>query len=169
MPRLNAYFSGAVFLFFSALMGCGIEGNPRAGYLVGCCNYVSTGFCLNDFYVRRIERFSIRDFVLTSLYDNDDNFMFSIYEGSHPQVDEGDVGEITERNGLKVKKFKGDPEQVLVSIDDGNYPSQIHFKNFSIDEQSSINSSNVDRWIYFRTEPEYQQSPQCKYDLSVYK
>ncbi|MEP3653899.1 MAG: hypothetical protein ABJO36_03300 [Litorimonas sp.] len=163
----RAWFVGMIFLLIIGAIGCGAETKQRKEYLVGCCNYVSASFCLNDYKVQRIERFSVRDFVLTSLYDGNDDLMFSIYEGNHPDVEAGDIKEKIEINDLKIERFKKNAGQVLVSIDDGNYPSKIHFQNFSTPEYSSIDSNNSDRWVFFRTEPEYQQSPQCAYDYSA--
>jgi hypothetical protein len=166
---LRASFAGMIFLLLIGSIGCSAQSKQKKEYLVGCCNYVSTGFCLNDYKVQRIERFTVRDFILTSLYDDQDDLMFSIYEGNHPDINIEDIEETRELNALKFEKFKTGEEQVLVSIDDGNVPSKIHFQNFSAPEQSSINSSNIDRWIFFRTEPEYQQSPECTYYFSAYK
>ncbi|MEP1231674.1 MAG: hypothetical protein ABJG88_13460 [Litorimonas sp.] len=166
---LKTWFAGMIFLLLIGAIGCSIESKQKNEYLVGCCNYVSAGFCLNDFKVQRIARFSVHDFILTSLYDNNDDLMFSIYEGNHPDINTKDIEETRELNVLKFEKFKKSTEQVLVSIDDGNIPSKIHFQNFSTAEESSINSSNTGRWIFFRTEPEYEQSPECAYDLSAHK
>ncbi|MEP3891127.1 MAG: hypothetical protein ABJN69_11760 [Hellea sp.] len=163
-----AYFTAATIASLY-LVSCHNKAETVRHYLPSCCNYVSTGFCLNDIEVARIERSSVKDFTLTSLYNENGEFMFSIYEGEHPNYNLEDISESITQDGLTILKLNENEEQTLIKVLDGNHPTYIHLQNFSKKYEYTIDPKDSNRWFFFRSEPEYNQSPECSYDLSRYK
>lgn len=163
------YFQFFLLSNFIFCVGCQQQEVQNPQYLPGCCNYVSTAFCVNDVNITRLERVSVRDFSVTSLYDEEDNFMFSVYEGEHPNIENIKMDKPISMDDLSVQRMKSGEKELLIKILDGNYPQYLHFQNFSDEYKYSVDPENKKRWIYFRTDPEYQQSPKCSFDLSVYK
>ena len=155
------------------LAGCLSDKKEVTSYLEGCCNFVSAGFCLNDYSFEKIHRNNVRDFTLTSVYDKNGKLAFSVYEGNNPSYDNGDSLEILKKDDatpLKFSKLANTSNQFLVEIDDGNTPRHVHFMDVANDYKDLLFSDNLmNRSIYFRTEPEYMQSPECSYDLSIYR
>jgi len=166
---LNLVLKVSFLSIFMIVAGCQQQETAKQKYLPGCCNYVSASFCINDVNITRLERVSVRDFSVTSLYDKNDDFMFSIYEGEHPKIDDKYFIKTDSDDSLSLEKSKAGEQEILIRILDGNYPMFLHFQNFSNKYEYSIDPKSTKRWIYFRTEPEFQQSPKCSYDLSVYK
>ena len=150
------------------LLGCftflcsACEGKPNIFVSERCCNYISGSYCVNDSSFKKIEKSYVRDFVITSFFDNTDEINFVTYEGNHPNYNSREFT-VQESNTIKnIEILTNNSDQIIVKLKDGATPSTVHFFNSKKDNPLSIDMNKDSRVIFFRTEKNYENATLCR-------